>query len=190
MDPSSEIILDTPFFRIYSDRRIDRIMGTETVPAGFDPTTGVTSKDVVIDSETGLYVRLYLPDMATSRTGSPSPPKNANDNKKLPVLVYFHGGGFVTQSAASPVYQRFLNVLAAKAGVLIVSVNYRLAPEHPLPAAYEDSFRALTWAAGSAGNGDSLAVTSRRPAPCLPGRRQRRREHRPQRRHDGRRVVL
>ncbi|XP_066377345.1 tuliposide A-converting enzyme b3, amyloplastic-like [Miscanthus floridulus] len=151
MDPSSDIILDTRFFRIYSDRRIDRLMGTETVPAGFDPATGVTSKDVVIDSDAGLYVRLYLPDMAT---GTGSPPND--NNKKLPVLVYFHGGGFVTQSAASPVYQRFLTALAAKAGLLIVSVNYRLAPEHPLPAGYEDSFRALEWAAsaGSAGDPD------------------------------------
>jgi acetyl esterase/lipase len=92
MDPSSDIILDTRFFRIYSDRCIYRLMGTETVPAGFDPTTGITSKDVVIDSDADLYVRLYLPDMATF-TGSPP---NDDNNKKLPVLVYFHGGGFVT----------------------------------------------------------------------------------------------
>ncbi|RLN32812.1 putative carboxylesterase 12 [Panicum miliaceum] len=143
MDPSSEIILDCPFFRIYSDRRIDRLIGTTTVPASFDASTGVTSKDVVIDGDTGLYVRLYLPDTA-SRSG--------DDSKKLPVLVYFHGGGFVTQSAASPVYQRFLNSLAARAGLLVVSVNYRLAPEHPLPTGYEDSLRALRWAVSGSGD--------------------------------------
>ncbi|KAJ1289983.1 hypothetical protein BS78_02G206800 [Paspalum vaginatum] len=137
MDPSSDILIDTPFFRIYSDRRIDRLVGTETVPAGFDATTGVTSKDVVIDGDTGVYVRLYLPGTA---------------DKKLPLLVYFHGGGFVTQSAASPTYQPFLNSLAARAGLLVVSVNYRLAPEHPLPAGYEDSLRALKWAAAGAGD--------------------------------------
>ncbi|OEL22931.1 Tuliposide A-converting enzyme 2, chloroplastic [Dichanthelium oligosanthes] len=143
MDLSSEIILESPYFRLYSDRRIDRLIGTSTVPPGFDATTGVTSKDVVIDGDTDLYVRLYLPDTAS---------RSDDDNKKLPVLVYFHGGGFVTQSAASPPYQRFLNSLAAMAGLLVVSVNYRLAPEHPLPAGYEDSFRALKWAAS--GNGD------------------------------------
>jgi acetyl esterase/lipase len=143
MDPSSDIILDTPFFRIYSDRRIDRLVGTDTVPAGFDPATGVTSKDVVLDSNSGLYVRLYLPDTATG---------SDRYSKKFPVLVYFHGGGFVTHSAASPPYQPFLNTLAAKAGLLIVSVNYRLAPEHPLPAGYEDSFRALKWAASGSGD--------------------------------------
>jgi acetyl esterase/lipase len=152
MDPSSEIILDTPYFRIYSDRRIDRLMGTETVPAGFDPSTGVTSKDVVIDSDAGLYVRLYLP-LPDTVAAAASPPPSVNDSKtKLPVLVYFHGGGFVTQSAASPIYQRLLNALAARAGLLIVSVNYRLAPEHPLPAGYEDSFRALEWVAASGGD--------------------------------------
>nr|ACG31893.1 gibberellin receptor GID1L2 [Zea mays] len=140
--PSSDIVVDTPYFRIYSDRRIDRLVGTDTVPAGFDPTTGVTSKDVVVDSDAGVYVRLYLPDTATG----------SDDSKKLPVLVYFHGGGFVTHSAASPPYQSFLNTLAAKAGLLIVSVNYRLAPEHPLPAGYEDSFRALRWTASGSGD--------------------------------------
>ena len=143
MDPSSEVILDCPFFRIYSDRRIDRLIGTTTVPPSFDGSTGVTSKDVVIDGATGLYVRLYLPDTA-SRSDAGS--------KKLPVLVYYHGGGFVTQSAASPVYQRFLNSLAARAGLLVVSVNYRLAPEHPLPAGYEDSLRALRWAVSGGGD--------------------------------------
>jgi len=103
MDPSSDIIVDTPYFRIYGDRRIDRLVGTDTVPAGFDPTTGVTSKDVVVDRDTGIYVRLYLPDTAAG----------SDDSKKLPVLVYFHGGGFVVNSAACPHYQPFLNTLAA-----------------------------------------------------------------------------
>jgi len=143
MDPSSVVILDCPFFRIYSDRRIDRLIGTTTVPPSFDGSTGVTSKDVVIDGDTGLYVRLYLPDTAS---------RSDADSKKLPVLVYFHGGGFVTQSAASPVYQRFLNSLAARAGLLVVSVNYRLAPEHPLPAGYEDSLRAFKWAVSDGGD--------------------------------------
>ncbi|TVU09855.1 hypothetical protein EJB05_43352, partial [Eragrostis curvula] len=143
MDPSTEIIVDTPFFRVYKDRRVVRLVGTRTVPPGLDATTGVTSKDVVIDGDSGVYVRLYLPDTGT----------RPNDSEKLPVLVYFHDGGFVTHSAASPTYQRFLNSLAARAGLLVVSVNYRLAPEHPLPVGYEDSFRALKWVV-SGGGGD------------------------------------
>ncbi|RCV39741.1 hypothetical protein SETIT_8G247600v2 [Setaria italica] len=144
MDPASseEIIIDSRYFRIYGDRRIDRLVGTTTVPPGFDAATGVTSRDVTIDADTGLYVRLYLPADTSS--------KQQND-KKLPLLVYFHGGAFVTQSAAAPAYQPFLSTLAARAGLLVVSVNYRLAPEHPFPAGYEDSLRALEWAVAGGG---------------------------------------
>nr|TKW28694.1 hypothetical protein SEVIR_3G345280v2 [Setaria viridis] len=81
-----EIIIDTPFFRIYSDRRIDRLVGTTTVPLGFDAIIGVTSKDVTIDADTGLYVHLYL---------SADTSKQQN-KKKLPLLVYFHSGAFDT----------------------------------------------------------------------------------------------
>jgi acetyl esterase/lipase len=61
------------------------------------------------------------------------------------VLLYFHGGAFVVESAFDPVYHAYLNALAARAGVIAVSVNYRLAPEHSLPAAYDDSWTALQW---------------------------------------------
>ncbi|EAZ45011.1 hypothetical protein OsJ_29650 [Oryza sativa Japonica Group] len=45
---------------------------------------------------------------------------------------------------------RYLNSLVSKAGALAVSVNYRLAPEHPLPAAYDDAWAALSWTASAA----------------------------------------
>jgi hypothetical protein len=61
------------------------------------------------------------------------------------VLLYFHGGAFVVESAFGPAYHHYVNALASRAGVLAVSVNYRLAPEHPLPAAYDDSWGALQW---------------------------------------------
>ncbi|TKV94073.1 hypothetical protein SEVIR_9G270101v4 [Setaria viridis] len=138
MDPRSEVILDYPIFRIYKDHHVDRLVGTETVPAGADAATGVVSKDVVIDDDSGIYVRLYLPDMAGTQANE--------DGPKLRVLVFFHGGGFITESAASPMYHNYVNSLAAAARVLVVSVNYRLAPEHRFPTGYEDSLRALKWA--------------------------------------------
>lgn len=148
MDPSSEIILDTPYFRIYSDRRIDRLMGTETVPAGFDPSTGVTSKDVVIDSDAGLYVRLYLP-LPDTVAAAASPPPNVNDSKtKLPVLVYFHGGGFIVGSFASPEFHAACARLAAALPAVVLSADYRLAPEHRLPAALEDADTLFSWLGG------------------------------------------
>ncbi|CAK9153805.1 unnamed protein product [Ilex paraguariensis] len=123
-----------PFIRVYKDGRIERLLGNDVVPASVDPDTGVQSKDVEIAPEIGVAARLFLP-------------RNANPHHKLPLLVYFHGGGFLVESAFSPTYHNHLNALAAEANVVVVSVNYRLAPEHPLPAAYEDSWVAIQWVA-------------------------------------------
>lgn len=65
-----------------------------------------------------------------------------------PGLVFYHGGGFVVGSLSShdPLCRR----LAAVSGVRIVSVDYRLAPEHPFPAAVDDAFAAFDAAAAGA----------------------------------------
>ncbi|KAF7074882.1 hypothetical protein CFC21_079701 [Triticum aestivum] len=133
----------TPFLIQYQSGRVQRLMGTSVVPPSVDARTGVASTDVVIDQGTGLAVRLYRP----SRRG------------RLPVLLYFHGGAFVVESAFGPVYHNYLNVLAARAGVIAVSVNYRLAPEHTLPAAYDDSWTALQWVLSNARNGSGYGAS-------------------------------
>ncbi|KAG6653113.1 hypothetical protein CIPAW_05G052700 [Carya illinoinensis] len=131
---SSEIAHDhSPFLKIYKDGRIERFIGTEVVSPSLDPQTGVESKDVVISPETGVAVRIYIPK-ATIQT-----------QKKLPVLVYFHGGGFCVETAFSPQYHRYLNSVVSEASVVAVSVDYRRAPEHPLPVAYDDSWAVLKW---------------------------------------------
>ncbi|CDO99635.1 unnamed protein product [Coffea canephora] len=58
---------------------------------------------------------------------------------KLSLLVYLHGGGFLIKYAFSPTYHVYLNVVVAEVGVVAVSINYRLAPKHLLPIAYDDS---------------------------------------------------
>ena len=138
MEPAAdEVAFESPaHFRIYKSGRIERLNRPPVLPAGLDEATGVTSKDVVLDAGTGLSARLYLP-------------KLQEPSKKLPVLVYFHGGAFLLESADSDTYHTYVNPLAAAAGVLAVSVSYRLAPEHPLPAAYEDSWAGLQWAASA-----------------------------------------
>nr|CAB3453612.1 unnamed protein product [Digitaria exilis] len=141
MDPSTKLVFDTPLLRVHDDGRVERFYVTETTPPGFDAVTKVASKDVVVDDgATGVFARLYIPDHFLA----------AEHKKKLPILLYFHGGGLVLDSAASPMYHRYLNSVSSKAAVLAVSVNYRLAPEHPLPAAYDDSWAALCWAASGA----------------------------------------
>ncbi|KAK9286277.1 hypothetical protein L1049_014667 [Liquidambar formosana] len=129
-----------PFFRVYKDGRIERFMPSETVPPSDDPHTGVRSKDVQISSEIGVSVRIFMP-------------KIHDPTRKIPLLFYIHGGGFSIGSAFAPGYHNYVSSLVAEANVIAVSVDYRLAPEHPIPACYEDSWEAFQWVASHA-NGD------------------------------------
>jgi acetyl esterase len=76
----------------------------------------------------------------------------------FPVVVFFHGGGFTIGSLTShdPVARR----IAAESEAVVVSVDYRLAPEHKFPAAVEDAFAALQWVAENAASigGDPTRV--------------------------------
>jgi acetyl esterase/lipase len=99
-------------------------------PANETPTRGVYTKDIVIDETTGVWIRLFVP---------------VNEEGALPVVVYFHGGGFCMLSASDEAYDIFCRRLATRRRVVVVSVEYRLAPEHKYPAAYDDSFAALAW---------------------------------------------
>ncbi|TXG52370.1 hypothetical protein EZV62_021539 [Acer yangbiense] len=126
-----------PYLRVYKDGTVERLAGTEVVHAGLDPETLVLSKDIVIVPETGVSARIYRPN-------------NNNwteSDQKLPLVVYFHGGAFCISSTADPKYHASLNNLVAEANVILVSVNYRLAPEFPLPIAFEDCWAAIRWVA-------------------------------------------
>ncbi|CAM0911717.1 unnamed protein product [Alopecurus aequalis] len=105
-----------------------------SVPASLDAATGATvsSRDVPLDASLGTYIRLYLP--------SPVPLST-----KLPVILYFHGGGFVVFSADTIFYHASCEAMAAAVPAIVASVEYRLAPEHRLPAAYDDAVAAVLW---------------------------------------------
>ena len=64
-------------------------------------------------------------------------------SRSLPVLVYFHGGGFVLGSLDS--HDSVVRSLALGADCIVVSVDYRLAPEHRFPAGVDDSAAAVRW---------------------------------------------
>jgi acetyl esterase len=78
----------------------------------------------------------------------------------LPVVVYLHGGGWTIGSV--DVYDPVTRMLANAAGAIVVSVDYRLAPEHPYPAPLDDCWRALEWvtkhAAEFEGDASRLAI--------------------------------
>lgn len=73
----------------------------------------------------------------------------------LPVTVFFHGGGWVAGDLDSQ--DRMARGLAKRSGSIVVSVDYRLAPEHRFPAAVDDGYDVLSWVAANAANfqGDS-----------------------------------
>ncbi|KAM3707369.1 hypothetical protein ACJW31_02G019600 [Castanea mollissima] len=107
-----EVVIEfLPLLRVYKD--------------GSDPETGVSSKDITISENHTISARLYLPNLTQS-------------NKKLPILVYIHGGAFVIGFAFSSDHQQYLNSL-------VCQVAYRLAPEYSIPIAYEDSWVAIQW---------------------------------------------
>jgi acetyl esterase len=72
----------------------------------------------------------------------------------FPIFVYYHGGGFVIGSV--PQSDNVCRAVANRASCVVVSVEYRLAPEHKYPAAVDDSYTATKWAADNANriNGD------------------------------------
>ncbi|KAF0905300.1 hypothetical protein E2562_003898 [Oryza meyeriana var. granulata] len=130
-----------PFVRKYNDGRIERILRSTFVPASEDPAAsrGVATRDVIIDQRNGVSARLFLPSIGAAARDT--------DDGRLPVVVYIHGGSFCTESAFCRTYYRYATSLASRAGALVVSVEYRLAPEHPVPAAHDDAWAALRWVA-------------------------------------------
>lgn len=71
-------------------------------------------------------------------------PVAANTTDRLPLIVNFHGGGFVAGNPRQSEW--WTSTIAAGVGAVVVSVDYRLAPEHPYPAATQDCYAATVWA--------------------------------------------
>jgi acetyl esterase len=107
---------------------------------------GVTTVDRTVPGVDGneIPVRVYSP----TRDGAP-----------VPAVLYIHGGGFVVGDLDTEHANAMSTVDAL--GVVAVSVDYRLAPEHPFPAGVEDCYSVLTWLAAEA---DSLGVDPQRIA--------------------------
>jgi len=87
-------------------------------------------------------------------------PAGATEDLLLPVLVFFHGGGFVVGDLES--HDTLCRKLCNRGGFAVLAVEYRLAPEHPFPAAMDDAYAAIEWAAAHGGehgfDGGRLAV--------------------------------
>jgi len=89
-----------------------------------------------------IRIRIYTPH-------EPAP------GELLPILVFYHGGGFVIGSLDS--YDNLCRAIANRTDCIVVSVDYRLAPEHKFPAAVDDALEAYQWVIDHAGELDGDA---------------------------------
>ncbi|TQE06318.1 hypothetical protein C1H46_008087 [Malus baccata] len=115
------------------NRRLMNILDFKSSATPAAPVRGVTSSDVTVDPTRQLWFRLFVPQTTLS---TPS---------HLPVVVFFHGGGFIFLSSASFAYDVVCRKFARKIPAVVVSVDYRLCPEHRYPSQYDDGFDVLTF---------------------------------------------
>jgi acetyl esterase len=120
-----------------------RTMLASMRPLAGEPEAVARIEDLRIPADPDVSVRVYMPDVA--------PP--------LPVVVYLHGGGWAGGSCDD--IDTPVRALANKSGCAVVSVDYRLAPEHKYPAALEDCYAAVRWAST---NGERFGWDGRRLA--------------------------
>ena len=139
LDPQMKILLDTfnaagpMFLRAETPEqaraKMQALMEANPIP----PEEIYRAENRSIPGVAGeIPVRIYTPE----------------GNPPMGVLVYYHGGGFVLGDLES--HDRVCRSLANKAGCVVVSVGYRLAPEHVFPAAADDCYAATKWVAGNA----------------------------------------
>jgi acetyl esterase len=76
-------------------------------------------------------------------------PREVPAGTLLPVVLNFHGGGFIAGNLDT--HDSIARYYARHADAIVIGVDYRLAPEHPFPAAVDDAYAALAWAAANAG---------------------------------------
>lgn len=122
-----------------------RMLAEKAASVAGDPVPLASVRDIKAKAQ-GLTVpvRVYTPE----------------GDGPFPVVLFYHGGGWVQGSIDT--HDNLCRVIAKKSGAVVVSVEYRLAPEHTYPAAVNDAYSALLWVAKSGSvincDSDKLAV--------------------------------
>ena len=144
IDEELLLALDSfPELDIWTDLEKTRSLGKkmrQKIIGQILPVEGVQHADYVLpqDDAHDLVFRIYRPD---SQAGP------------LPALLWMHGGGYCLGSMEAD--DHMVRQMVREVGFVVISVDYRLAPEHPFPAALNDATAALQWLAD---NTDTLAV--------------------------------
>ncbi len=128
-------------------RALPRNPVVDRVTGGTDPSVGITYGTAPARDEHQIPLRIYRPRAL----------RDAQTD--VPVVMWFHGGGWVLGNVLD--YDPTCTFLAAAVGCVVVSVDYRMAPEHRAPVAVEDCVDATTWVGV---NGDVLRADTSRMA--------------------------
>ncbi|XP_057515276.1 gibberellin receptor GID1C-like isoform X2 [Amaranthus tricolor] len=122
------------------------------VVADPNPVQGVFSFDVVVDHSTNLVCRVYRTTVAEEvvvvggqSTTIINLEKPVESDVIVPVIIFFHGGSFAHSSASSGIYDVLCRRLVGFCNAVVVSVNYRRAPENRYPCAYDDGWTVVKW---------------------------------------------
>jgi acetyl esterase len=137
LDPAARVVIEalTQVFpdvgvKVFDAVEARRLIASLPMPA-VEPVPVGTVEDRSIPGAPGgpeIPVRIYWPHAGGNR---------------LPLVVYFHGGGWVIGGLDS--HDPLCRALANEVGAVVLSVDYRLAPEHRFPAAAEDAYAATAW---------------------------------------------
>lgn len=152
IDPILQKVLDAVPFRLSTEDGIDaaRQRFRDLPRRPLHPELRVEDRTIAGPGGS-IALRIYWP---------PSHSDNQPGNPAVPVVLYFHGGGFVIGDLDT--HDGTARQHAVGAEAIVVSVDYRLAPEHPYPGAVEDAWAATLWvaenAAGLRGDPGRIAV--------------------------------
>lgn len=147
-DSDGEGDLDPRVLKVLGSQRIGSLFPESIRTGSFDPMTldmvsirasmGWPNIDVTAGG-------IHTEERAIPGTDLPIPIRIYSPGKpvKMPAVVFFHGGGFIGGTVKA--VENPCKALAEKAGAVVVSVDYRLAPEYPFPAGLADCFDAITW---------------------------------------------
>ncbi len=148
LDPQVRSVLDKiaemggPSINELSVEEVRRSSSALAALQGAGPQVAIVEDRALPGPGGDIRIRIYTPE----------------GRAPFPVLIYFHGGGWVIGDIESS--DPLCRNLANAAGCIVVSVDYRLAPEHPFPAAADDAFQAVLWIAAHASSfgGDASRI--------------------------------
>lgn len=130
LDPEAQALLDAAPIPPFHTVGLDEARALSDAGGLGEPIPLPVVEDLAVPGPAGaLPARLYRP----------------TEDEGAPLLVFFHGGGFVLCGLES--HDAVVRALAVGTGCPMLAVDYRLAPEHPFPAAADDAYAATAWAA-------------------------------------------